>query len=172
VSKLQKQRVSLELAFLSEVSSSLSKEQASAFAAALKPDAELTSTEPGAGAPDALSALEGFAAAAREQTKHVWVLRFFGDVTASQVSSLRQEVTATLRAADAARGDAVVLVLNTGGGTVTGCARSRRRLTPTTLPTMPTEHPRTDQATHTRCSPSSVCGGARTCAQTAWRRRS
>ena len=51
----------------------------------------------------------------------MYVLKFFGDVTASQVLQLRQEVTAVLRSADAeGRGDEVVLVLNTGGGTVTG----------------------------------------------------
>jgi len=49
------------------------------------------------------------------------VIKFFGDVTASQVAQLRQEVTAVLRSADVdGRGDEVVLVLNTGGGTVTG----------------------------------------------------
>ena len=36
------------------------------------------------------------------------------------MSQLRQEVTAVLRSADIERGDEVVLVLNTGGGTVTG----------------------------------------------------
>ena len=50
----------------------------------------------------------------------MYVLTFFGDVTASQVSGLRQEVTAVLGAAQLHRGDEVVLVLNTGGGTVTG----------------------------------------------------
>ena len=70
---------------------------------------------------DALSALVTAAAEAAGKAKHVYVLKFFGDVTASQVAQLRQEVTAVLRSADAeGRGDEVVLVLNTGGGTVTG----------------------------------------------------
>ena len=70
---------------------------------------------------DALSALVTAAAEAAGKAKHVYVLKFFGDVTASQVAQLRQEVTAVLQTADAAgRGDEVVLVLNTGGGTVTG----------------------------------------------------
>eukprot|EP00962_Isochrysis_galbana_P039003 scaffold13941_cov183-Isochrysis_galbana.AAC.1 len=50
----------------------------------------------------------------------LFTLSFFGDVTASQVSNLRQEVTAVLRRADPTAGDEVLLVLNTGGGTVTG----------------------------------------------------
>jgi len=50
-------------------------------------------------------------------------------VTASQVAGLRQEVTAVLRKADVARGDEVVLVLNTGGGTVTGYGLAAAQLT-------------------------------------------
>ena len=70
---------------------------------------------------DALGALVSAAAEASGKAKHVYVLKFFGDVTASQVAQLRQEVTAVLGNADAeGRGDEVVLVLNTGGGTVTG----------------------------------------------------
>ncbi|CAK0905381.1 unnamed protein product, partial [Prorocentrum cordatum] len=51
----------------------------------------------------------------------VWyVLEFFGDIQASQVEQLRQEVTAVVGSANPSRGDGVVLVLNSGGGTVTG----------------------------------------------------
>ena len=57
---------------------------------------------------------------ARRDRKHVFVLNFFGDVQASQAAGLREEVTAILRQAKTKRGDEVVLVLNTGGGTVTG----------------------------------------------------
>lgn len=56
----------------------------------------------------------------KADSKHVYVLSFPGDVTASQVAGLRQEVTALSRFANASRGDEVVLLLNTGGGTVTG----------------------------------------------------
>jgi len=49
-----------------------------------------------------------------------FVLEFFGDVQASQVAQLRQEVTAVIEAANPANGDGVVLILNSGGGTVTG----------------------------------------------------
>merc|ERR1712216_431705 len=52
--------------------------------------------------------------------KHVFVLNFFGDVRASQAEQLREEVTGLLRSAKKERGDEVVLLLNTGGGTVTG----------------------------------------------------
>ena len=51
-------------------------------------------------------------------------------MTASQVAQLRQEVTAVLGNADAeGRGDEVVLVLNTGGGTVTGYGLAAAQLT-------------------------------------------
>eukprot|EP00968_Pinguiococcus_pyrenoidosus_P026843 scaffold7340_cov266-Pinguiococcus_pyrenoidosus.AAC.9 len=60
------------------------------------------------------------APAAPADASHVYVLKFFGDPAASQVSNLREEVTAVLQASDASRGDEVVLILNTGGGTVTG----------------------------------------------------
>ena len=52
------------------------------------------------GALDAVSILEASAAFSRAERKHVHVLKFFGDVTASQVSQLRQEVTAALAASD------------------------------------------------------------------------
>ena len=129
VTKLQAKRVGVEMAFLSSLSEVLDKEQASALAAAMKPSEPLDSAEVGGGAPDALTALADLAAAARTQKKHVWVLKFFGDVTASQVSSLRQEMTAVLRGANATRGDEVVLILNTGGGTVTGYGLAAAQLT-------------------------------------------
>merc|ERR1719386_565516 len=70
---------------------------------------------------DTLGALTTAAAEACGRSKHVYVLKFFGDVTASQVAQLRQEITAVLTSAEAEeRADEVVLVLNTGGGTVTG----------------------------------------------------
>jgi len=49
-----------------------------------------------------------------------FVLEFFGDVQASQVNALRQEVTAIVGHARASNGDGVVVILNSGGGTVTG----------------------------------------------------
>jgi hypothetical protein len=46
--------------------------------------------------------------------------KFPGDPTASQVATLREEITAILREANPDRGDEVLVVLQTGGGTVTG----------------------------------------------------
>jgi signal peptide peptidase SppA len=65
----------------------------------------------------------------RRDKPHVFVLQFFGDVRASQASNLREEVTAVLRSAKKTRGDEVVLVLNTGGGTVTGYGLAAAQLT-------------------------------------------
>ncbi len=50
----------------------------------------------------------------------MFVLTFTGDVMASQVKKLREEITAILSVCDAKRGDEVVINLNSGGGTVTG----------------------------------------------------
>ena len=53
-----------------------------------------------------------------DRTKSLFVVRFPGDVRASQVNELREEVTAVVRAAKP--GDEALLVLESGGGTVTG----------------------------------------------------
>jgi signal peptide peptidase SppA len=50
--------------------------------------------------------------------KNLYVTRFPGDVTASQLNELREEVTGILRSARP--GDEALLVLQSGGGTVTG----------------------------------------------------
>jgi len=131
VANLQRQQLSNELSLLAALSTILSAEQASRLAAILKPTGATSAADPGGAGLSALSTLAEAAAAPRAAAKHVYVLNFFGDVTASQVSTLRQEVTAVLRNADASRGDEVVLVLNTGGGTVTGyglAASQLRRL--------------------------------------------
>merc|ERR1740136_335359 len=52
--------------------------------------------------------------------KRAFVLNFEGDTAPAQTASLREEVTAIVRSADAARGDTVVLRLVSGGGSVTG----------------------------------------------------
>lgn len=51
-------------------------------------------------------------------SRNLFVTDFPGDVTASQVETLREEVTAIIKAAKP--GDEALLVLQTGGGTVTG----------------------------------------------------
>lgn len=50
----------------------------------------------------------------------VFVLQFNGDTQANQVQFLREEITAILNIANPARGDQVILQLNSPGGTVTG----------------------------------------------------
>jgi signal peptide peptidase SppA len=50
--------------------------------------------------------------------KNLYVTRFPGDVTASQLNELREEVTGILRSARP--GDEALLILQSGGGTVTG----------------------------------------------------
>ena len=53
-----------------------------------------------------------------EAPRRVFLTRFPGDTTASQVANLREEVTAIVRSAQP--GDHALVVLQTGGGTVTG----------------------------------------------------
>jgi hypothetical protein len=48
----------------------------------------------------------------------VFVIEFTGDMLASQVKVLREEVTAVLGSASVTRGDTVVVKLNSGGGSV------------------------------------------------------
>merc|ERR1719440_439709 len=123
---LEAQKTSLELEFLRQLSTILSKDQTAALAAVLKPATEMGgpsvtgSPTSGPSRLDTLSALVTAAAEASGKAKQVYVLKFFGDTTASQVTTLRQEVTAVLQTCELDRGDEVVLVLNTGGGTVTG----------------------------------------------------
>ena len=50
----------------------------------------------------------------------VFVLNFKGNLSASTISNLREEVTAVLLAAKHTRGDRVVCRINSPGGTVTG----------------------------------------------------
>eukprot|EP00957_Ditylum_brightwellii_P048353 3669832-Ditylum_brightwellii.AAC.1 len=50
--------------------------------------------------------------------KSLYITAFPGDVTASQVAELREEVTAIIRSSNP--GDEALLVLQSGGGTVTG----------------------------------------------------
>lgn len=53
-----------------------------------------------------------------ETLERIWVLSFKGDIQASQVTSLREEISALLAVAKA--GDEVVLVLESPGGAVSG----------------------------------------------------
>ncbi|KAL3930675.1 MAG: hypothetical protein SGPRY_001437 [Prymnesium sp.] len=120
ISRLMEQRLELEAAFLTELASKVPKAQVPLLVELLKSSVEKGSVEGGAASTDAMSAIQGAVDQITEEKKHVFVLKFNGDVTASQGAALRQEVTAVLGAANSSRGDEVVLVLNTGGGTVTG----------------------------------------------------
>merc|ERR1712087_740021 len=53
-----------------------------------------------------------------DRRKSLFVMKFPGDVTASQLNELREEVTAIIR--NAKPGDEALVVLQSGGGTVTG----------------------------------------------------
>jgi Peptidase family S49 N-terminal len=55
---------------------------------------------------------------APQQRRRLWLTRFPGDVQASQVRELREIVTAILRSKQ--EGDECLVVLQSGGGTVTG----------------------------------------------------
>merc|ERR1719247_1707806 len=129
ITRLNDAVLSNELAFLGALSQILTPEQAAKLAAAIKPSGGLVADDPGGASSSAVELLAASAAEARTQAAHTYVLKFFGDVTASQVATLRQEVTAVLRSADAERGDEVLLVLNTGGGTVTGYGLAAAQLT-------------------------------------------
>ena len=130
VSSLQEKLQELDLQFLAGLAAAVSPEQALGLADALRAKdgaggvVDVLQAMPrlrhAAGPPGLLAEAAKEHAAALGRPARLYTLSFFGDVTASQVSSLRQEVTAVLRNADAAQGDEVMLVLNTGGGTVTG----------------------------------------------------
>lgn len=62
----------------------------------------------------------------RKSTGQAFVLRFKGDIKASQTESLRQEISAIIQAADA--GDEVILVLESPGGMVHGYGHAASQL--------------------------------------------
>ena len=67
-----------------------------------------------------LSSLSGGSSSSVESNagKNLYVTRFPGDVTASQLNELREEVTSIIQVAKP--GDEALLILQSGGGTVTG----------------------------------------------------
>lgn len=67
---------------------------------------------------DAMAEQHGVDGYNKYHRKNLFVTRFPGDVTASQLNELREEVTGILRSAQP--GDEALLVLQSGGGTVTG----------------------------------------------------
>ncbi|EKX41700.1 hypothetical protein GUITHDRAFT_141705 [Guillardia theta CCMP2712] len=116
LTKLTSARLSNELSYISAVGSQLDKNQKEKLESLLK-----SRRGPGFSDKDSfLSFVPAKDGQASHDARHVYVLSFPGDVTASQVAGLRQEVTAISRYANVSRGDEVVLILNSGGGTVTG----------------------------------------------------
>lgn len=116
-----------EVAYLQKVSKTLTKAQRKRLGELLK-----SAPSPGfAGGTAGVSplALGAHGRGEAADAKHVFVLDFPGDVSASQVKTLRQEVTAIVGSAKPERGDEVVLVLNSGGGTVTGYGLAAAQLT-------------------------------------------
>lgn len=65
-----------------------------------------------------LSSFNGETDTVSGRKKNLYVTRFPGDVSASQLNELREEVTGILRSSQP--GDEALLVLQSGGGTVTG----------------------------------------------------
>jgi len=112
-------RVSNELSYISGVSALLGKNERQRLEMLLKSRRSPAYAD-GASTLSLRPPMESGSEKMKADSKHVYVLSFPGDVTASQVAGLRQEVTALSRFANASRGDEVVLLLNTGGGTVTG----------------------------------------------------
>lgn len=117
---LQENLMRLELAFIQTVVLILGPERANGVKAALLGDVSAR------GAGGLLSQLQDRPLTilvkeiegGEERRKNVFVTQFPGDATASQVADLREEVTAIVR--NSKPGDEALVVLQTGGGTVTG----------------------------------------------------
>jgi len=135
LTKAQKNLMKMEMDFIKDVVATLGSERATGIRAALLGDIAargtgglLTqlqerplsvllrglSTEHANGA----SAIVESDRAHSGRTQNLFVTRFPGDVQASQVTQLREEVTAIVRSAKP--GDEALVVLQSGGGTVTG----------------------------------------------------
>lgn len=120
--KLQRELQELELDFIQTVVKAVGPAHGAAVRTALLGDVAVR------GSGGLLRALEDRplrtllmdkeADAATALPANVYLTRFPGDATASQVATLRQEATAIVRSAKP--GDEVLVVLQTGGGTVTG----------------------------------------------------
>jgi serine protease SohB len=131
-SRAQRRREGLPAVHLVEVGAQR-RRRADALRRALLPERERRAAEKAARARDKRERREGAGAG-----HHVFVVDFHGDVRASAVAGLREEVTAILGVA--AEGDEVVVRLESGGGTVHGyglaasqLARLRARAIPLTV---------------------------------------
>lgn len=117
ITKLQKELKELELKFIQESINILGPERAVGVRAALLGDVAARGTG------GLLTQLEdrplsSLLRGLDNEKKSLFVMNFPGDVTASQLNELREEVTAIIR--NAKPGDEALLILQSGGGTVTG----------------------------------------------------
>ncbi len=120
------QKIALELNLLNEIGHVLAKEKKSL--ALLQKDTSLTSRiknsflglQNGGKNEFLMEKVSQISTLPVYEKGKVFVLQFKGDVMASGVAKLREEITAVLSVADPKRGDRVIVQLNSPGGTVTG----------------------------------------------------
>mmetsp|Transcript_43139 Transcript_43139/g.51764 ORF Transcript_43139/g.51764 Transcript_43139/m.51764 type:complete len:740 (-) Transcript_43139:313-2532(-) len=127
ITELQNQLIKTELDFIAEITFTLGNERANAIRVAILGNSidgvlggnmykNLSERPLSTLLSQVLPGNEDHAAVVGR--KNLFVTTFPGDTTASQVKELREEVTAIVRSAKP--GDEVLLVLESGGGTVTG----------------------------------------------------
>jgi hypothetical protein len=118
--KLQKELKELELDFMQQVLAAVGPKRAIGLRSAILGDIAVRGTgslltqmedRP-------LSTILKAGADDKSRQKNLFVMDFPGDVQASQLNELREEVTGVIR--NAQPGDEVLVVLQSGGGTVTG----------------------------------------------------
>ena len=118
ISKLQRELKQVELDFLQQVVAAVGTKRGLGIRAALLGDIA------GRGSAGLLNQIEDrplssiLSSFDTEVPKSLFVMRFPGDVQASQLNQLREEVTAIIRNSNP--GDEAMVVLQSGGGTVTG----------------------------------------------------
>jgi hypothetical protein len=117
IAKLQKELKELELTFIQDSVAALGPERAVGLRAALLGDVAARGT---GGLLTQLQdrPLSSLLRGSQDEKKSLFVMKFPGDVTASQLNELREEVTAIIR--NAKPGDEALVILQSGGGTVTG----------------------------------------------------
>jgi hypothetical protein len=117
ITKLQKELKELELTFIQDSVAALGPERAVGLRAALLGDVAARGT---GGLLTQLQdrPLSSLLRGSQNGKKSLFVMNFPGDVTASQLNELREEVTAIIR--NAKPGDEALVILQSGGGTVTG----------------------------------------------------
>jgi serine protease SohB len=119
ISKVQRKLTQLEIQFVQDVLGAVGPERAMGVRTVLLGDIAVRGT---GGLLQQLeerplaAVLHGLDPESKKQA--LFVTRFPGDVTASQVAGLREEVTAIIRTA--MPGDEALVILQSGGGTVTG----------------------------------------------------